>query len=376
MRIGIDARFLTHPQRGGFKTYSENLISALATIDQENEYILYLDRIPSDAIRLPSEANFAFRVVDGRRPFLGMPWREQVSLSRRAAHDKIDLLHSPSLTAPLRLGCPSVVTIHDMIWYHQHRISTNSRLGWKRQMLDSYYRIVAKSSARRAVAVITVSHAAKANIVQELNLHQDKIFVTYEAANHIFRPLDSAACAAVLRDRFGLEPGYILAIGSADRRKNMNTLLRAYAKLSDTLRDRHPLVIVWTHNLLASNVAEQARSQGLTERVQFIEDVSNDELVVLYNAASVFVFPSREEGFGLPMLEAMSCGTPVVAARNSSIPEIAGGAALLVDAEDAQGMAYATEQLLLHTTLREELSQKGLARAADFSWTRCATRDP
>lgn len=372
MRIGIDARFLTHPQQGGFKTYSENLVTALSEIDPDNEYFLYLDRAPNDATALPKRTNFVARVVHGDLPFLGMPWREQVGLSRQAARDKLDLLHSPCLTAPLRLSCPSVVTIHDMIWHHQHRTSVGPRLAGKRHLMGSYYQYVPKFSADRAAAVITVSDAAKASIVQELNLSQDQVFVTYEGASEVFRPLDRGACEDALRKRFSLAPGFLLAIGSADRRKNVDTLLRAYAKLSSSVQNRHDLVVVWTHHLLASDIAEKTRRLGLTRKVQFLESVSTDELVLLYNAASVFIFPSREEGFGLPLVEAMSCGTPVVAADNSSIPEIAGGAALLVNAEDAEGMANATERLLLDASLRHKLGQKGLARAAEFSWAKCA----
>jgi alpha-1,3-rhamnosyl/mannosyltransferase len=124
--------------------------------------------------------------------------------------------------------------------------------------------------------------------------------------------------------------------------------------------------------LLASDVADQASNLGLKQQVQFLPGINNDDLVKLYNAASLFVFPSREEGFGLPLLEAMSCGTPVVAANNSSIPEIAGDAAVLVDAEDAPGMAAAIERVVTDESLRCQLRQTGLARSAGFSWKRCA----
>src|SRR5512142_235848 len=123
MRIGIDARFLTHPQPGGFKTYVENLVPALAMVDTKNEYVLYLDRTPGNGCRLPAAPNFGIRVVPGSAPVVGMAWREQVSLTRQAAKDGIELFHAPCLTAPLRLACPLVVTIHDMIWASPERFA-------------------------------------------------------------------------------------------------------------------------------------------------------------------------------------------------------------------------------------------------------------
>ena len=138
MRVGIDARFLTHPQRGGFKTYSENLIAALAEVDSENEYILYLDRPPDEKTSLPNRPNFTTCIVSGSAPIVGMPWREQVGLPRQGARDHLDLMHSPSLTAPLYLACPSVVTIHDVIWLFPEKFSNNKPKPVSRKMMEWY----------------------------------------------------------------------------------------------------------------------------------------------------------------------------------------------------------------------------------------------
>ena len=135
MRIGIDARFLTHPQKGGFKTYSENLIAALAQIDRDNEYVLYIDRQPEQDTKLPDSANFSYRIIRGDIPYIGMPWREQTRLSRQVSRDKLDLLHSPCLTAPLRLSCASVLTIHDMIWLFPIGSPTDRQESVQRKMM-------------------------------------------------------------------------------------------------------------------------------------------------------------------------------------------------------------------------------------------------
>lgn len=372
IRIGIDARFLTHPQWGGFKTYTENLVGALAAIDTENEYVLYVDRTPDAQTALPRRPNFRVRRVPGTLPVIGMPWREQVGLALQARRDRVDMLHAPCLTAPLRLSCPLVVTIHDMIWFFADRFAQGKTSSGKRKLMQWYYHAVPQAAARNAAAVITVSHAAKQSIVEHLGLSPERITVTHGAASPIYRRIDDPARLAGIRQKYGLEPAYILAVGSADPRKNIPTLLRAYAHLPASVRAAHPLAIVWTHNLLAGDLARQAEELGISGRLRFLERVSNEDLVLLYNAAALFVFPSRYEGFGLPPLEAMHCGTPVVAANNSSIPEIVGEAALLTDAEDAQAIASSIGRVLTDDALRATLIARGLERAAGFSWEKCA----
>jgi glycosyltransferase involved in cell wall biosynthesis len=372
MKIGIDARFLTHPQPGGFKTYTENLIAALAEVDANNTYVLYVDRPPQPGAHIPDRPNFTLQVVSGSAPLVGMFWREQVALARRAARDRIDVLHSPCLTAPLQLSCPSVVTIHDMIWREPRKFSQRTQPSAKRAMIEWYYRFVPERAAHKASAIITVSNDAKNRIVKQLSVAPERIAVTYEAAKSIYRRIDDASPLESVRRKYDLSSGYILAVGSADPRKNLATLARAYALLTDELKSQHPLAIVWTHRFLAREMAEYVQALGIADRVRFLENVSDADLVLLYNAAALFVFPSLYEGFGLPPLEAMACGTPIAAADNSSIPEIVGEAARLFPAADERAMAQTIARILGDTKLRSDLIATGLERAAEFSWLRCA----
>ncbi len=371
MRIGIDARFLTHPQAGGFKTYTEQLIRALAEVDSSNEYVLYVDRLPGREANLLTASNMIVRVVHGTAPLIGMPWREQVALSLRARRDNIDVFHAPCLTAPLHLPCPLVVTIHDVIWMnpHSHR---RSRGVSKRTIMDRYYRSVPRLAAQRAAAVITVSFDARIAVLRHLNLPEERVFVTYEAAAPMYRLVDRETASNIAQQRFGLKKNFILALGSADPRKNIHNLLHAYALLADEQRAACQLAIVWTSPLLADSVTAEAHRLGINHQLRFLHRVSNEDLVTLYNAASLFVFPSRHEGFGLPLLEAMACGVPVVAANNSSIPEVAGDAALLVDAESPQDIAQKMSCVLNDSGLVVRLREAGLRRVAGFSWKRCA----
>jgi glycosyltransferase involved in cell wall biosynthesis len=372
MKIGIDARFLTHPQPGGFKTYTENLVAALARIDMETEYILYLDRQPgtSDVV-VPSQPNFAARVVPASLPVVGLPWREQVALGRQVIADRIDLLHSPCLTAPMFLACPLVITVHDMIWASPQNFTSRGSLSLKRRFIDWYNFLVPRYAIPRASAIITVSHASRNSIVETLRMDAKKVIVTHEAAGSAFRIIDDAGQLETVRMKYGLPEKYILALGAADPRKNIKSLIHAYGLISEELREKYPLVIVWTHHFLVSEISKLVDELGLSAYVYFLRQVPNENLVSIYNLASLFVFPSRYEGFGLPLLEAMSCGVPVVAADNSSIPEIVGDAAILFNAQDVNGISAAMCRVLADESMQARLKLDGLARVARFSWDKC-----
>lgn len=371
MRIGIDARFLTHPQAGGFKTYTENLVKALSLIDRANAYVLYLDRPPTEAT-LPSENNFAYRVVKGMLPVLGMPIREQIGLTRHIAQDHIDVMHFPCLTATLASRCPFVLTLHDTIWLDTRPDSLSLRHSRspKRWAMSLYPRWVAQWAARRAHHIIAVSHAAKSDIVNQLGIPPENISVVHNTIKAIFRPNRSETLSETIRRRYGLDQEFILSIGSAALRKNIVGLVRAYARLPREQRARYQLCIVWTYSFPPYELLSLIDRLGVRARVRFLERVSDEDLALLYNAATLFVFPSLYEGFGLPPLEAMACGTPVVAANSSSIPEIVGDAGLLVDPTDFDALARAVERVVDDTTLRAELCRKGLERAKLFSWER------
>lgn len=372
MLIGIDARFLTHPQNGGFKTYTKNLVQALSDIDTRNEYILYVDREPEEPNCLPQKPNFMTRVLPGTTPLIGMAWREQYSLPRHIGRDGLDLFHSPCLTAPLWTRCPLVVTIHDMIWYLPDCSQQTLHKEAKRQLMSWYYRRVPEIVARHATAVITVSYDARDSILRHLPLNAEQIYVTHEAAGTIFRPIDDRERLNRIRQAFGLGTEFVLAIGSADPRKNLRNLVLAYAELPAALRATYHLVIVWTHPLLSAEIERTVATLGLEDSVEFLQGVGDEDLVGLYNIATLFVFPSLREGFGLPPLEAMACGTPVSAADNSSIPEIVGDAAVLFNAEINASITDALHRVLTDEDLQAHLSQIGLERARQFSWTQCA----
>lgn len=372
MRIGIDARFLTHPQRGGFKTYTECLVQALADVDRENTYMLYVDRTPRATDVLPSQPNFTCKVVPGSLTNYGMLWREQISLPRQVDRDHLDVFHAPCLTAPLFLKTPTIVTIHDMIWSYPTRYTTRKIQFNRRRLFEWYYQFVPYIAARNAEAVLTVSEASKKSILEYLKLDSKKIFVIYEAAKEIYRPIRQADLVEKTVQRYGLTNRYILGIGSADPRKNIKTLIDAYARLPKNLMKDNHLAIVWNHKSLESDSFLEAQRLNVSEYVHFLDNVPDKDLVSLYNRASMFVFPSLEEGFGLPPLEAMACGTPVLAANNSSMPEIVGDAAKMFSAQSVQELAELIKCVLEKPELQETMRSRGMERSANFSWKKCA----
>jgi len=242
----------------------------------------------------------------------------------------------------------------------------------KRRLMQAYYQWAPEKAAQQAVIVITVSHAARNDILRDLHLPAERVVVTHEAASAQYQRVTDETFLDSALKRHGLTPGFLLALGSADPRKNIGTLLKAYARLAPALQTAHPLAIIWAHNHLSGAIAEQARMLGILDHVRFLQHVPDADMPALYSGASAFVFPSRYEGFGLPLLEAMACGTPVIASDNSSIPEVVGDAGLLVTAEDDAGMADAIHRVLTDAGLHSALVQKGLAHAGAFTWRRCA----
>lgn len=367
LTISIDARAASHPQPGGFKSYVKNLIHGLSAVDSHNNYLVYLDRRTSNGT-LALGDNFQLRIVNNRLPAVSAIWREQLQLPAQALLRRPDVAHFPTGTAPTwHLGA-GVVTIHDAI-EHMPRETTGAewpRRDVKRQLMLSYNRYTQRLAAKRATLVLTVSQCSRSDIASYLRVPPEKIRVIPGAPAPLFRPL---LPATVDEDVTRLGP-FILAIGSPDPRKNISTLIRAYAALPVDLIEHYHLVLVWTHHLLQDRLLQLAEQLGIGDRVVSKAAQSDEELCQLYNAATVFVFPSLYEGFGLPPLEAMACGTPVIASHSSSLPEVLGDAAFFFDPGSVTQLAELLSRVLSDSQLRRRLSSQGIAHASQYSWGR------
>lgn len=356
MRIAIDAHMLGHHETGN-ETYIRELIRALAELESGDEFFVLVE--DKGLAPLLPQANW--HVV----PFATRsPWRRLLfELPRLAKEYRFDVLHV-TYHAPLFCSCPFVVTVHDVSFVrHPEFFSLRDRL-----VLSA----LVPRSARAARAVLTDTEFTKRDLIEMYALPSQKIIVTPYAAAARFRPSTDAAALAAIREKYQTSEHFILAVGNLQPRKNLSRLVEAYAHARQTYALPHKLVLVGPSHWKASAVTRAIAANEVREHVLLTGFVAEDDLRLLYNAADVFVFPSLYEGFGLPILEAMACGTPVVASNAAAVPEVAGDAARLFDPQDTHELAEALSEVVANVELRDTLKQKGLARAQKFSWRETA----
>lgn len=356
MRIGIDAR-LVYYHKAGIGQYILRLTQALAQINSEDSFVLFASR--KDNTRIATQANF-------RRVRLWTPSHhrfERLALSVELMPYALDLLHSPDFIPPLRARCPSVITVHDLAFLLYPRFLTRDSARYYGQV---------DLAARQADHIIAVSESTKRDVIRLLGVPEDKITVIHEAAHPLFAPVTNPEALERTRARYQLPEKFFLFVGTVEPRKNLPTLLRAFRGLRDKYKSTASLILVGNRGWLADEVDRVIAELQLGDAVRFLGGIPNDELVYLYNAASAFVFPSFYEGFGLPPLEAMACGTPVITSNVSSLPEVVGDAALLINPENVDELTVAMSRVLADEKLRREMRDKGLKRAQLFSWERAA----
>ncbi len=357
MRIGIDAR-LVYYHKAGIGQYILRLTQALAQINQDDDFVLFASG--KDSTPIVTQTNF-------KRAKLWTPSHhrfERPALSLELVPYKLDVLHSPDFIPPSRVRCPSVITVHDLAFLLYPRFLTRDSARYYGQV---------DLAARQADHIIAVSESTKRDTIRLLGVPEEKISVIYEAAHPLFSPITNPDAIARTRTRYQLPESFILFVGTIEPRKNLPTLLRAFRRLRDNYKTDTVLAIAGNRGWLAEEVDSVTADLKLDGAVRFLGGVPNEVLVYLYNAAKLFVFPSFYEGFGLPPLEAMACGTPVITSNVSSLPEVVGDAATLVKPEDIDGLTVAMWRVLTDENLRREMRAKGLKRAQTFSWERTAT---
>ena len=373
MRIGIDARFLTHPQRGGFKTYTQNLIMSLSEVDSVNDYFVYLDRLLPDD-KLPQKRNWHYKVVRGDFPVLGMPLREQLFLKRQIIKDRLDVVHFLCNTAPVNLTERYVVTLHDTI-----QVTTKNRFELWRGLLSrkrwaaAYSKWVINKSIKSASRIITVSDFERKQIGHQFNVSYGHIAAIHLAPNPIFKPASSAeksAWRSKLSQMHGIHKKFIFGVGY-EARKNIDFLIEIYSRLTSEYEELD-LVIVCAEEKRRSYFKKLSEELGLAGKIFILGSLPAEELAVLYNLAEAFIYPSERESFGLPPLEAISCGAPTIAMNVTSMPEILEDGALLIDGKDPQVWSDAFRHVVDNEEFRLQLIYRGLERASKFNWQRCA----
>jgi glycosyltransferase involved in cell wall biosynthesis len=374
MRIGINSLFLQQPT-SGMGQHLFHLLEGLDSLDdKENRYILLSPRFRRAYTSMAPRLSDRFQEVQvvswlARLGEKGEQlWWEQMGLMRAGIRERIDLLHSPYWTNPAWSPWPTVVTIHDVIQFvlPQYRWRKISRL---------YFALVSRT-ARQAQAIIAVSECSKQDIMRVLRVPADRIHVIGNAVDESCHPVRDAWHLAAMRDRYQIGPRYVLYFGGFDLRKNVPGVIRAYARLPRALRDEFQLVIAGRYRNLGHPLFPDprpvVREMGLEGRVVFTGQVREQDKAPMYSGATMFAFPSLYEGFGMPVLEAMACGTPVLTSNSSALPEVAGDAGLLVDPRSEDAISEGMGQLLSDPRRREELARRGLERARLFTWPQVA----
>ncbi len=358
MRIGYEITSVgTHPS--GVGTYTLQLLLSMAQSEAEHEYLLLANR-PYHSAQVGS----LHGLHDAWRPFPSRMLWMQMLLPRQLAELRPEICHYPNSIGPLRSPCPYVVTIHDMTLslMPQHH-------PWRKQVL---IRPLIPLVARRAARVITVSKQARVDIMRLLRVPAERVVVVPGAAAPCFRPA-SVATQAEVRARYRLHGPYVLYVGTLEPRKNLVRLIEAWASLRTRGTIDHTLVIVGAPGWQVQPIYATADRLGCADDVRFLGYVSRADLPALYGAAAAFTFPSLYEGFGLPVIEAMACGTPTLISTTPALVEVAGPAALQVEARSVAAIAAGLERLLTDDALRERLGAAGIERAAHFSWQRAAS---
>jgi glycosyltransferase involved in cell wall biosynthesis len=363
MRIGIDAHFIGNQETGN-ETYTLNLIRSLAAIDcDHNDYFLYFTNAEAASKPIVPDPRFHNRLLRPASPMIRIPVVFPWELARRP----VDVLHTHYTVPPfIPRETKTVVTIHDISWEHYPELYSASHL--------LRLKTTVPWSARRADRILAVSHSVKSALVELYELEADKIVVTPLAASPNFYPREQAPCWERLRDKYGIQGRFILFVGNMTPRKNLSRVLEAFAWLHRHRRIEEKLVIVGPRILDSSSFLSMLRELQLEKEVICTGYLNQEELPDFYSAAEAFVFPSVYEAFGLPTLEAMACGTPVIASNRPAFPEVAGEAALLVDPEDWDAIANAIERVASDARLRQELRLAGLKRAREFSWQATAAQ--
>jgi glycosyltransferase involved in cell wall biosynthesis len=344
MQIGIDAR-LVYYSRAGIGQYIMRLVEALAALKTEDDdFVLLHSR--KDRTQIVNNHNF-------NRISLWTPSHhrlEQLSLRFEIGRLRLDLLHSPDFIPPFWRNCKSVITIHDLAFLLYPHFLTKEAARYYGQI---------DHAVRRTDHIIAVSESTRQDTIKLLGVPEKKITVIHEAANPMFQKISTDEARSQVAKIYDIDRDFILFVSTIEPRKNLPGLLQAYRKLREDYKCHEGLVLAGSRGWLSEEVFDAVKRLDLEEHVRFLGRVPSQHLVYLYNAARILVHPSFYEGFGLPPLEAMTCGTPAIVSNVAALPEVVGDAAILIDPHDIDGLTVAMWRALTDEDLRSNLIAKG-----------------
>jgi glycosyltransferase involved in cell wall biosynthesis len=364
MNIGIEAQRIFRPKKHGMDVVAIELIKNLQAIDNVNQYTIYAREGVNDIF---TEApNFRISMLPS---YTYADW-EQVKLVREIKKQKPDLLHCTANTAPLSLKVPLIVTIHDIIYLEQVDFK-----GTAYQNLGNLYRrFIVPRIAKTAELILTVSEFERDNILKKFQFPEEKVQVLYNGVGTQFNTSYPQSDIEAFRKQYNLPSEFIMFLGNTAPKKNTPNVIKAYVQYCKENEDAIPLVLLDYKKEFVAKMLEELKQPALLSRFVFPGYVPYKSIPLMYNAATVFLYPSLRESFGLPILEAMACGLPVITSTTSSMPEVAGDAAILVDPYNVDELSKAISKLMSDRQLRTDLRSKGLERIQQFTWKASAEK--
>ncbi len=358
MKIGIDARFYG-PKQTGPGRYVQKLVEGLEKNDKRNQYLIFLRKENWNEY-VPQNPNFKKALAD--YPWYGI--KEQVLMPFKIHQSKVDLMHFPHFNIPIFCTRPFVITIHDLILkrFPTRRASTLGPVKyWLKNMA---YNMVISLAAKRAKKIIAISEFTKKDILKYFKVNPEKMEMIYEGVSDFSVKDSEGIDKEIILDKYGIKKPYILYVGNSYPHKNLNRLILAFDKLRKEKKDLN-LVLAGRKEYFYNRLEKE---YGNFKNVIFTDFVLDEDLPILYQNAELYVFPSLCEGFGLPPLEAMPHGLPVVSSNSSCLPEVLGKAAIYFDPYNIDDMTNKLRQVLNKKELKEELIQEGKKQIGKYSW--------
>jgi glycosyltransferase involved in cell wall biosynthesis len=369
MRIGIEGQRLFRKKKHGMDMVALELIRNLQKIDHENEYIIFVKPDEDDSA-LNETSNFRIVRLDGGF----YPFWEQFALPKAAKKEKCDLLHCTSNTAPVFASMPIIDTLHDII-YMEHSFPVILRgSGSLYQKFGNVYRkLIVPRIIKKSRKIITVSLFEKKRIAQFFKMNGDnRLTAVYNGVGEHFKPITDRNELTRVKEKYNLPDQFFFFLGNTDPKKNTKGTLKAFVEFIKESRSNMQLVMLDYDRTELGKILTDIGAPELVNRIHLTGYVVNTDLPAIYSQCSIFLYPSLRESFGIPILEALGCGVPVITSNTSSMPEIAGEAAILIDPFKPEEITAAMLTLMSNEMLRRELGSKGPDRAALFSWKRMA----
>jgi len=367
MKIGIEGQRLFRERKHGMDFVALELIRNIQELDKENEYFVFIK--PGKDRCLESTENVKIIELNGKT----FPVWEQIVLPRAVKAYGCDLIHCTSNTAPNFGSTPLILTLHDIFFLETFSLFARNYSLYQR-FGNTYRRFIVPDLVRKAKRIITVSKSEKSRIVEFFHLDGNKVKVIYNGVGEKFRSPVTDQERTRIREKYNLPARYLFHLGNTDPKKNTERLIEAYIQYFDVCKQKIPLVLADYPEMLIHNQLHNMSRLDVKEYIHRLDYVINDDLPAMYTMAELFLYPSLRESFGIPLLEAMCCGTAVVSSNVFAMPEVAEDAAFLIDPSQPESIASAMKEMIAHPEIRQSYIEKGGHQCTKFSWKKMAAQ--